>query len=177
MKKQDRINAINAITIAYGDRLNTLSAKDLAALHKMLKDRAKILGQETIDTTNTNKEEPTMTATNPIPVTISSAEFIDAMTAMAAMYNWTLSTPKKEDGVIAREGRKRVLELYWSHTKEALGGFDLYMRDDLFQDITDLIKKNGIIANLTVNLKWNMTHRYSFDRQNTKMFLSILKSI
>ena len=170
MKKQDRINAINAITIAYGDRLNTLSAKDLAALHKMLKDRAKILAQETSDPAPVPEETV-------VPVTISSAEFIDAMTAMANMYNWTLSTPKKEDGVIASEGHKRVLEFYWSHTKEDLGGFDLYIRDDIFQDITDLIKENGIVAVLTVNPKWKWLNRYSFDRQNTQLFMDVLKSI
>ena len=122
---------------------------------------------------NIKKEENTMNSTVP---TIASTEFVTAFMHMADYYHWTLTTSKKEDGVIAKEGRHRVLELYWSNTKEKLGGFDLYVRDDLFQDITELLEEFNITAQLTVNPKWKWLNRYSFDRQNAQAFMNAMES-
>ena len=152
----------------------TLEAANITFDPKAKKaDLEALLPQTEPKTEEIKKEENEMTATN----SISSAEFIEAMVSMANQYNWTLHTPKKEDGIIAKEGRKRVLELYWSNTKEALGGFDMYIRDDLFPEIQELVKENKINSQLTVNPKWKFTNRLSFNRENTQKFLNILRNI
>lgn len=158
MKKQDRIDAINAITIAYGDRLNTLSAKDLAALHKMLKARAKLLAQETSDPAPIT-EDPAPATEEPTPVATKSKKRKVVLTEdvrislekFALSLGLTVVYLKKGDGITLKaKGQGNVAKLYWS-----VGGFDFYLKNDVDDLFVTTLKEMAISHIRHENSKYN----------------------
>lgn len=133
--------------------------------------------------TRFTKEENTMTTQNTaIEVTSTNPETTEARVAtteavslfqnLAEQFGWKLWIPRKCDGIVAKENKDRVLELYWTAK-----GFDLYMRNDLFEDIAALVEEHAIPVEHKFRKGWDMQNRYSVTEANAIAFLDMLATL
>lgn len=125
-------------------------------------------------TAQTTWEEKNVTSTNPVTIEtrIATTEAVSLFQRLASQFGWKLWIPRKCDGIVAKEDKDRVLELYW--TAE---GFDLYMRNDLFDDIAALVEKHAIPVVHKFRKGWNMQNRYSVTEANAIAFLDMLATL
>ena len=119
-------------------------------------------------------ETPEVTSTNPVAIEERTAttEAVSLFQKLADQFGWKLWIPRKCDGIVAKENKDRVLELYW--TAE---GFDLYMRNDLFEDIAALVEEHAIPVVHKFRKGWNMQNRYSVTEANAIAFLDMLATL
>lgn len=125
-------------------------------------------------TAQTTWEEKNVTSTNPetIEPRTATTEAVSLFQRLANQFGWKLWIPRKCDGIVAKENKDRVLELYWT-----ADGFDLYMRNDLFNDIAALVEKHAIPVVHKFRKGWNMQNRYSVTEANAIAFLDMLATL
>lgn len=125
-------------------------------------------------TAQTTWAEKNVTSTNPETTEprIATTEAVSLFQRLANQFNWKLWIPRKCDGIVAKENKDRVLELYWT-----ADGFDLYMRNDLFNDIAALVEKHAIPVVHKFRKGWNMQNRYSVTEANAIAFLDMLATL
>ena len=125
-------------------------------------------------TAQTTWEEKNVTSTNleTTEARTATTEAVKLFQTLAKQFDWKLWIPRKCDGIVAKENKDRVLELYW--TAE---GFDLYMRNDLFEDIASLVEEHTIPVVHKFRKGWNMQNRYSVTEANAIAFLDMLATL
>lgn len=125
-------------------------------------------------TAQTTWEEKNVTSTNPVTIEarVATTEAVSLFQRLANQFGWKLWIPRKCDGIVAKESKDRVLELYWT-----ADGFDLYMRNDLFEDIAALVEEHAIPVVHKFRKGWNMQNRYSVTEANAIAFLDMLATL
>lgn len=125
-------------------------------------------------TAQTTWEEKNVTSTNPetTEARVATTEAVSLFQNLAEQFGWKLWIPRKCDGIVAKENKDRVLELYWTAK-----GFDLYMRNDLFEDIAALVEEHAIPVEHKFRKGWDMQNRYSVTEANAIAFLDMLATL